>query len=284
MIEVVTYPTDLNKWDAKDSQPYLELYGETQPLLCTDLAETLSSGSADSADSLLQTAVATPIYEYFWTIGISENVRDRLSSKHLHVGNPGNLIPKHDDWGAEVWLCFPLTVGWRVYEVVATVRHLKPLPHVDNLIEKVADYWKTVAPVVNEAATVNKYLPYPGSAITSNFLSMLTRLQITAIPPVDGFAWSVDKVTYRMESEVVDGVHWKLPKKMFKELGSRLTGSIAVYFHPAHIQKDTVAASVIQPQPQAILAQTVVHDPDGDQWAPSEKEHIRLHLAPRLNK
>ena len=68
--EVNSHPTDFKNWNSSsNSSPYLELYGEAHPFVCTNLTETLPTHSMN--DDPLMEAVA-PVYEYFWTIGISE--------------------------------------------------------------------------------------------------------------------------------------------------------------------------------------------------------------------
>ena len=264
----------MSDWNLSGLRPYLELYGETQPLLCDNLAETLS---ASSTNNDLQMEAGVPIYEYFWTLGISDHLHD-LFSQHTNL--------KHHHSAAEVSLYFPLSGGWRVYEVVATIRYLRPLPyHKENLIGKVADYWKIVAPVVDSAAAVLKDLPPPLS-FSSTILHLLAKLQITALPPVDGLAWSVNKVTGCMGTEVMDGVRWTIPKEMFQVLGSRLTGSIAVYFHPSQrVQDDAVSINQAVFKSKTILAEAVVHTPKGDQRIPAtENKYIELYVTPSSNR
>jgi hypothetical protein len=65
MIEVVSHPPN---WDetSRDQPFYLELFGETKPLLEQNFAEALPAGAADGSP---QTIAFTPVYEYWWTIG-----------------------------------------------------------------------------------------------------------------------------------------------------------------------------------------------------------------------
>jgi hypothetical protein len=83
----------------------------------------------------------------------------------------------------------------------------------------------------------------------------------------------------------MQGVMWTLPKKMFSELGGRLTGSLALSFIPGHIQQGGTVASKAEdfpPQPKAILAHAVVYGPRDEIWAPGQREFIRLQVAPTL--
>ncbi len=232
MIEVAGwYPPDLEKWNLNSTKPYLELYGETEPYLCANLAKTLP----------------------------------------------------------EVTLYFPLSGGWRVYEVVSTIRYLRPLPHQEDLVGKVAHYWQTVGPVVDSVAGFLAHLAGPASAMSSTLLHSLAKLPITALPPVEGLSWTVHRVTNRMGNEVMDGVQWKLPKKMFEVLGSRLSGSVAVYFHPSWQQQaGKVWSSLPEKQRECaneskpIQAKVVVHVPENQKIPVIECESdIELFIQPK---
>ena len=269
MIEVSSAYPSVSSLNSDGLQPYLEVYGETEPLVCNDLAETLS---ADSKNNDLQMEAGVPIYEYYWTLGISNHLYELIT----HGG-------KHDK-AAEVTLYFPLNGGWRVYEIVATIRYIRPLPHRDqeNLLAKVADYWKTVSPVVESAAEVARNLPPPLS-ISSTILHLLAKLQITALPPVEGLAWSIKRITGPVEKEIMDGVRWTIPQEVFEVLGSRLTGSIAVFFHPS--QDSAASVKQAEFQPKAIRAEAVVYPPKSKDChrAPENKDtYVELSIQPSL--
>ena len=64
MITVASFPDDLGAWDQDVNPFYLEVFGETEPLLDMTHAEVIPVGGSTAA-----TATPTPIYEYWWTIG-----------------------------------------------------------------------------------------------------------------------------------------------------------------------------------------------------------------------
>lgn len=273
------YPSDWSTWNSSGLSPYLELLGETQPFMCTNLTETLPANSMTN-DPQMETVA--PIYEYFWTIGISEHLYDQFSR---HVENVVDEF-RHHHIGAEVTVYFPLTGGWHVEEVVATIKYVRPLPHRDDLVKKVADYWNTVAPVISKVADLTGQLHIPGVSTGATLLNMLAKVPITSLPPVDGLTWNVKRVTGHVKSEIMDGVRWTLPEKLFDILGSRVTGSIAVYFHPAqhqpHRQKQQETASDDQPrkvQTRPILAQAVIHH-SGQRIPVIGEEYIKLDVTP----
>ncbi len=307
MIEVASwYPPDLEEWNLNSTKPYLELYGETEPYLCTNLAKTLPPGSPTNNP---QTLEATTIYEYFWTIGISQCLYDRLFLLHTKgnkalrlaetelgkaeqtVKTEVDKVLQQDEPGAEVTLYFPLSGGWRIYEVVSTIRYLRPLPHQENLVDEVTHYWQTVGPVVDSVAGFLGHLAGPASAVSSTLLHSLAKLPITSLPPVKGLSWSVHKVTNRVGTEVMDGVQWKLPKKMFEVLGSRLSGSVAVYFHPSWQQQASKVWSSLPVEQREraneskpIQARVVVHIPDNQKIPVTEYESdIELFIQPKEN-
>lgn len=269
---MVSYPPDLGTWDPS-VDPYFEFYGETTPHLCMGHLETVSTSSDDAR----KTEPFMAVYEYFWTLGVSEDKRSQ----------PGSHLFRHDDPGAEVWLLFPRTGGWRICEVVAAIRYLRPLPHTHNLMEKATDYWEKASPLLDKVSNIAKDLPVAG-APTATLISMLAKMRLTSLPPVDGFLWSVDKVTKCVGSEVLEGVQWKLPKTIFTDLGgTRLTGSITVYFHSAHLQQNGVV-STHEPEfeQKDILARAIVHAQKGDQCVPpgeddeSVERYIKRGIKP----
>jgi hypothetical protein len=100
------HPSDWNTWNSSSLQPHLELYGEAHPFICTNLTETLPAHSMKNDPQM--NAVA-PIYEYFWTICISEHLYAKFA-QHLE-----NVVERevdsfwHPDTGVEVTPYFPLT-------------------------------------------------------------------------------------------------------------------------------------------------------------------------------
>jgi hypothetical protein len=66
VIEFISYPPNLAEWDRGKQPYYLELYGETRPVVDRRFAEAQPAGSVDGK---AETISATPVYEYWWTIG-----------------------------------------------------------------------------------------------------------------------------------------------------------------------------------------------------------------------
>ena len=138
-----------------------------------------------------------PIYEYYWTIGIS----DYLHSKFVKDST--------------------------------------------NIVRVESDKLQLSIPAVSTGATL---------------LNTLARVPITSLPPVDGLSWDVKKVTGHKESEIMEGIQWTLPKKLFYVPGNRVTGSIAVYFHPAHGQHNEAQSDNQLLSNKLILAEAEAYD------------------------
>ncbi len=273
MIEVVSHPADLATWDAgKHPFFYLELYGETRPWVDQTYAEVQPAGPVDSTSQ--QAVTATPLYRYWWTIGhgVAPQQLDEVWS-HLR-----------DDPAARVYLYFPLDKGWRIKELVATVQYLQPVHQQVNWWNQRVEDWKTLlAPLVANVGALASTIPQPMIAGAGSALSTIAKLQVNSVPQVDGFEWSVSKVTMReVEQGVMQGVMWTLPRKMFTELGSRLTGSLALSFIPSQRQgKQGAATGMPRFDPGDILAHTVVRGPDDDIWAPSQTQFVALRIHPQ---
>jgi len=64
VITVASHPSELASWDQEADPYYLEVFGEAEPVLDMTHAEVLTPGGFAA-----QTNAATPVYEYWWTIG-----------------------------------------------------------------------------------------------------------------------------------------------------------------------------------------------------------------------
>ena len=278
MIEVVSHPSNLADWDetSRDQPFYLELFGETKPLIEQNFAEALPAGAADGS---LQTTAFTPVYEYWWTIGHS-------GATELEV-----LWSQLQDPAASIFVYFPTSWGWRIKELISTVKYLTPVHGQESLFQKVAKHWQEAAPIVSDVASLGSLLPNPALAEVARMMSTIAKLQINNVPQAEGYEWSVRKVTHKSEHGVMHGVKWTLPKKMFIELGDRLTGSVAVSFIPSQVQQVGV---VLDEKPTfgqgTVLARAEIHIRDRNQpiYTPPAQQHqpkpfIELRIAPSLN-
>ena len=299
MIEVVSYPTDLSAWDPAvaalqgegvsevSKEFYLELYGETTPVVDMDYAQVLPAGNPDGTP---QTAQAAPIYEYWWTVG-----HGGFSEHREHFWDHlGAQAQDHDIWhdlndetAARVYVFFPIDAGWRVKELISTVKYLTPIKGQHSLMEAASKRWKSAAPLVADAGQVAGMLsPIPGMAVASagasTLLSAMSKLQVNNIPQADGFEWSTAKVSSKIRDHgVMHGVMWTLLKKMFTQLGGRITGSVALSFIPARRQTAGMSATD-RPAfaPSQIIAHAVVYGSKRTVWVPDAREFIKLCVTP----
>jgi hypothetical protein len=283
MIEVVSHPSDLATWDQDEHPFYFEVYGETEPLLDMTYAEVLPPGG-DAG----QAVAASAIYEYWWTLGHSGTAPEH---HHLWPERKADkpVWKKLDDTAARVYLYFPIHGGWRIKELVATVKYLSPVADQKSWSEAAADEWTKFQPLMADAGTLaSKLGVVPGigtaAAGAAPILSTLAKLKVGSVPQgVKGFEWSVAKVTFgsKREHGVMQGVMWTLPKEMFELLGGRLTGSVAVSFVPSRTQSADPAASW-RPQPAPLLGHAVVYADDGSKWVPGSSSFVKLNLQPRV--
>jgi len=274
MIESASHPKDLHAWDPATYPFYIELFGETSPLLDTGFSEVLKPGASEA-----EAVAAAPIYEYWWTIG--------------HPGWHGERHP-HALWDEEpaglVFLFFPTDSGWRIKELAATVKYLSPVENRKSLFTALATDWKTVSPLIGDvgqlAAVAAPALGAAAKTVTST-VDALAKLQINAVPPTENnLDWSVQKVTSLRDWQrgAMQGVMWKLPKTMFTELGFRLTGSLALSFIPCSTQAvDGPANAPGTPRPGSVLVNALLRGKD-DTWQPGESDFVQLTVLPQLPK
>jgi hypothetical protein len=278
VITVASHPADLATWDQDKDPYYLEVFGEAEPVLDMSHAEVLPAGGLTA-----QTATATPIYEYWWTIG-----HGGLKPEHRHLfeGRKNlDLWRRLEDIAARVYLYFPIAGGWRVQEVAASTNYLPPVANQSDWTEKAAAEWQRMQPIVagaGQVASAFGVVPGVGTVAVgaAPILSAISKLQLGSVPQdVKGFDWYVEKVTFGAAAGhgVMQGVVWAIPKEMFERLGGRLTGSLAVSFIP------TAAGDATAWEPMALpmLAHAVVYAEGEHSWVPAQNKFVELTLSPK---
>lgn len=281
MIGVVNYPNDLAEWDAEsEEQPfYFELYGETKPRITMDIEQVIPVGQRDSSP---QAVAPLPIYEYSWTIGHS-------GASHLD-----SLWSQLQEPAAKIFLYFPISRGWRVKELIATVKYLTPVPQQEEWLQKISQLSQDVSPFISEVSSLIRMVPGAPFTEIASILSTIARLQINNVPRVEGFEWSVQKVSHKSEYGVMQGIEWTIPRNLFQLLGTRLTGSVAVSFIPSLSQQNyNIYDDKQQPlfQQGTLLARAEIHPKDKDKspfFVPPAQEgqpekYVELQIGPVIS-
>lgn len=302
-IEVVSEPADLGTWEPRTNPFYIELFGETRPFVDTAFAELIPASA--SADAKPVSGASAPVYEYWWTLGHPGLPRQEGGFLNwLHAPSKDQDAQAAATSATEFWtnladpaalvyMFFPRDGGWRIKELVATVKYLDPVPEQRDFWTKAMQDWSALQPLVQDASSLAGALgPQVGVPVkgTVTTLNALAQLKLSSVPQGAGFDWSAGKVTFGHKDDahpdragVMQGVVWRLPAKMFTELGGRLTGSLAVSFIPCGLQQnDGAPAQDATFEPRAILAHAAVHSKDGTaHWMPSDRSFIRLQIAPQ---
>jgi hypothetical protein len=260
MLEVSSSRIDLSPSANLLTSCFLELYGETSPVVDPDYARVLAARGK---------ATAGPIYEYFWTLGRCEpppqddaQQQDPRESRKASASGGRHWRFPHshrtgdaDGWGefttdssAQVRLLFPRNSGWRAHELAVSVKYLAPVPQQKSFLEEMGKEIAALQPLLGVAGTVagaaGEVGAGPVASATGQVLDAVAKMKVDSVPQAPGFEWSVEKITTWVErkpedrmlpgadKELVDGVAWNLPQKMFEVLGSRINGSIAVSLVP----------------------------------------------------
>lgn len=302
MIERVSYPTDLTQWDPADGQSfYLELFGETRPMLNTAYAEVLAAGGA--VDGAPQTgSTPAPVYEYWWTIGHPGGVPVDHPRVQQWLGHPEKSIWSHlEENAAQVLMAFPLGKGWRIKELTATLKYLSPTKEQADIWKELGEVWSVMAPVLGAAGSIVGGLPGaqlpPAVAedqintkplhTSADILDALGKLSINSVPASNTFKWSVAKMTQKIEAVPTQAVLWQIPRNVFTTLGGRVTGSLAVSFIPDKQQ----SGGVVSESPPAleqgdIACQVLILTKDGGEYhAPrgsDGNDYIKLAVEPQM--
>jgi hypothetical protein len=279
MITSASFPPDLGSWNEDENPYYLEVLGEAEPALDMAHAEVIPAGGSDAA-----TTNATPIYEYWWTIGHGGS---KPHHRHLFEARAKlELWERLEDVAARVYLYFPVSGGWRVQELAASAKYLSPVQHQSDWTTKAAEDWQRMQPILagaGQAASALGVVPGVGTAAAgaAPILSAMAKLQVGSVPQgVKGFDWYVEKVTVPPAHShgMMQGVVWAIPKEMFELLGGRLTGSLAVSFIPTA----TATEEAWQPQSLPLLAHAVVYADGETCWVPAQNRFVELVLTPEV--
>lgn len=278
VITSASFPPDLSSWNQDEHPYYLEVFGEAEPVLDMTHGEVIPAGGSAAA-----TTSATPIYEYWWTMG-----HGGTKPEHRHLlGGRANLDLWHrlKDVAARIYLYFPISGGWRVQELAASAKYLSPVQQQSDWTDKAAQDWQRMQPIfagAGQAASALGVVPGVGTvaAGAAPILSAISKLQVGSVPQgVKGFDWYVEKVTVPASHShgVMQGVVWAIPKEMFELLGGRLTGSLAVSFIPTA----SAAEESWQPQALPLLAHAAVYADGATSWVPAQNQFVPLLLAPQ---
>jgi len=230
-------------WDPYESPFYLEVYGETAPLLNTAFADVLGTGplSADSSSGTPSSTISAPVYEYWWTLGFhrghspeEQHWRDRLfhpRNENLDA-HGGAQAMSFEDPAAWVGLFFPTGANWRAKEISATLKFLTPIKDQHQMWQDISENIAKLSPLLADAGSLASLVP--GGAMASTVLSTVAKLQVGSVPQ-KSVNWSVEKTTLHpaAESGPWQGVEWRLPQNTFEVLGGRVSGSVAVTFMEA---------------------------------------------------
>jgi hypothetical protein len=296
VIEYKVWPYCKDEWN-RDHPFYLEVFGQARPRLSHGYARIpLSEGNGEVEQGINR----GPLYEYCWSLGYIDLDREC---------GPDRWGGELADTAAEVVLYFPTTGGWRIEELLATIKYLCPGREHASLLHEAGHMFATAQPIVEDAsklAAAGRWLPGVGpvTASTAQLLDVIARLKVTSVPPAKGYEWSVEKVTQHIQGEgLLHGIKWIISKKLFVEFGSRLTGSIAVNVVPSILQSSSQVSDhvkptrdYVKPRPLPIRAKAVMHlHPErlrGDSLAPAQRGEpislpedgfLELEIEPRAS-
>jgi hypothetical protein len=270
------------QWNGKDHCLYLEMFGEASPRLTSAYTQVPLPGESDGLQYGTNLA---PLYEYYWSLGYID-----LDEKC----GPDSWGGEHEDTAAKVALYFPSTGGWRIEELVATIKYLCPAKEHASHLQDAANMFQTAKPIVEGASALagavgSVLVPGIGSiaagavpiaASTASLLDVITRLKVTSVPPGNGYEWCVQKVTQYIRDEgILHGIKWTIPKKLFVELGSRLTGSIAVNIIPSVLQSSSEESDHIRPRRLPIRAKAAMYLHPGRLHLRSEAKPVYLPIG-----
>ena len=249
---------------------WLEVYGETEPTAIS----VAGAPPAKGADHL---------YEYIWSLGYlappsSHPPHGRRFLRGGHAEDGQQYSDRLADPAAHVYLYFAADSGWRVSEVLATVKHLAPVQDERTWGEELAKDFTAIQPLLGAAGQIAG--DATGMPELGSIAATVGRLKLTSVPPTQSSEWFVRKVDMVRNGHLFYGIEWQLSLNLLNQLGSRVTGGLLVRF--ANVE--TEGAEQADPS-RGLLAKTVLHyiELDGntkDILVPPSDDFLGLSLAP----
>jgi hypothetical protein len=188
---------------------WLELSGEEHPVI-SPLSER-GSGTRDA------TVPADPhVYEYRWTYEYPGPL----------CGRSGRAQRTHDDFCVRLWC--PVVPGWRVTELMATVEHLRPAEHEEDLRAQLAKDWQELAPMISTGAQVAGDVA--GAPEIGSVARAIARVKVTSVPQTRSTNWYVTRVNTTYRGTRWRGTEWHLPVPLLDAAGQRISGHLLVAF------------------------------------------------------
>jgi len=79
-----------------------------------------------------------------------------------------------------VYLYFPISAGWRVKEIMATLKYLAPAPEQRSWFDQARKDLAAIQPVLGGVSEVGGLVP--GGAAASKWIQAVSRLQVSSVP------------------------------------------------------------------------------------------------------
>jgi len=181
---------------------FLEISGECEPLVSPDEQNIEEVKERKKISSL-------SAYNYRWTLGITGETANWING----LSNEDNAILVQ-------FLFNTHQTGYRVRELATTIRQLAPLRDKPKLSDVFNKILRTAKPLIGGAGEL---IGGPAKIIAS----AVSQLQIDSVSPEE-FKWYVKSFTSFNHEQ---GIEWCLSKKLFENLGNRISGGVAVLFH-----------------------------------------------------
>jgi hypothetical protein len=170
---------------------WLEAYGETMPAINWGTVKAPANGG---------------LYEYRWAFGYSKaffsDPRPKTGSRWRGRKRKRSHSERLDYPAAHARLFLAAGCNCRVSEILATVKHLSPVPEEQTWREALAKDFTAIAPVIGIA----------GKAAA------------------DGAKWFVRRIDRVWSKSLFRGIEWELSLGLLLQLGARVTGGLLTSF------------------------------------------------------
>jgi hypothetical protein len=115
---------------------------------------------------------------------------------------------------------------------MATVEHLRPAEHEDELRAQLARDWRDLAPVLSTGGQVAADVA--GFPEIGSVAKAIARLKVTSVPQTKFTGWFVTRVNATEGQTRWRGTEWHLSMPLLVAAGERISGGLLVAFREYH--------------------------------------------------
>ena len=203
---------------------------------------------------------ASFIYEYFWSVGMA--------------GLDPKWFEKLDkDESIVVQLIFHTKDSrFSIQEIAADLKQLPPFLKEKGIFDKL----QTIRPLLD---TAGKVIEAAGLGVPGRILSTISEINANTVP-VDEFPWWIKTFTTGGDA----GIEWHIPRNFLQYAGSRLVGTLDVYFVDCNPDTEETPENDLGIEIRAFLRSSTQDARSEELYVNPTNQKTMLIISPKISK